>query len=184
MAGLESMYSIKKAELRLKIQRKLGTNVYLYRICLLNFMADENDKPVAAFVLSLIGGIFVLLGGIVIAALGAALTFFIGGIGGFYGLFGIIFGIIIIVGSAMLYSNPDKHVLWGAIILVFSIVSWFGSYGGFVIGFLLALIGGILAMVWKPQIKTDSGRVCLKCGRMVPENVAYCPSCGNNLNQA
>ncbi|MHB1708950.1 MAG: DUF6114 domain-containing protein [Thermoplasmataceae archaeon] len=147
-------------------------------------MSDENDKPVAAFVLSLIGGIFVLLGGIIIAVLGAALTFFIGGIGGIYGLFGIIFGIIIIVGSAMLYSNPDKHTLWGAIILVFSIVSWFGSYGGFVIGFLLGLIGGILAMVWKPQTKTNTGRVCLKCGRMVPENIAYCPSCGNNLNQS
>ena len=111
------------------------------------------EKPTAAFVLSLIGGIFIILGGIFLAVLGAAVTFFFGGIGGIFGILGIIWGIIVIIGAVMLNSNTEQHTTWGVIVLVFSIVSWFGALGGFFIGFLLALIGGILGITWKPETK-------------------------------
>jgi len=55
-----------------------------------------------------------------------------------------VFGIVLL-------TNPDNHIALGVLIIVFSLISWVTSVGGFFIGFLLALIGGILALVWKPS---------------------------------
>jgi len=65
-------------------------------------------------------------------------------------LIGIASGVLVIVGSLMLQSSPDKKEVWGTIILVFSVTSVFGL-GGFFIGALLGIIGGILALIWKPS---------------------------------
>jgi hypothetical protein len=37
------------------------------------------------------------------------------------------------------------------LVLIFSILSWFEPGGGFVIGFLLGLIGSILGFAWNPS---------------------------------
>jgi vacuolar-type H+-ATPase subunit I/STV1 len=51
----------------------------------------------------------------------------------------------------MLNRRPHEHTTWGILILVFSVLSVFGSMmGDFSIGVLLSLIGGILAIIWKP----------------------------------
>ncbi len=113
-------------------------------------MPQTLEKPTAAFVLSLIGGIFILLAGLLIGLIGFAVTLPIGGFGAVAGLLGIVWGIIVLIGASMLYSRPEQHATWGVIILVFSIVSWFGAIGGFFIGFILALIGGILGITWNP----------------------------------
>ena len=97
------------------------------------------ERPTAAFVLSLIGGIIVLLVGFFVMIAGAAVTFFIGGIGGVIGFFGVVCGILMIVGAAMLNSRPEQHTTWGVIVLVFSTLSWFGAVGGLVIGFIKSL---------------------------------------------
>ncbi len=65
------------------------------------------------------------------------------------GIWGIVCGIVVLVGSYMLRSRPASHVAWGVIILIFSLVSIFAG-GGFVIGMILGIVGGILAIVWKP----------------------------------
>ncbi len=114
-------------------------------------MAQSADRPTAAFVLSLIGGIFILMVGILLGIIGFTLTIFVAGVGGILGIFGLVWGIIVILGSVMMYRNPEQHTLWGIIVLVFSIVSWFGALGGLFIGFLLGLIGGILGIAWKPS---------------------------------
>jgi hypothetical protein len=135
----------------------------------------EIEKPGTAFVLSLIGGVFILLGG-------GAMTMFgswrgnygygmmggyggwggmmgpgfgmMGGLGygfGFLGVIGLIFGIIVIISALMLNNKPEQHSTWGILIIVFSVLSIFGSaMGGFGIGLILGLIGGILAVTWKP----------------------------------
>ncbi|MGC8619224.1 MAG: zinc ribbon domain-containing protein [Thermoplasmata archaeon] len=108
--------------------------------------------PGTAYILSLIGGIFVLLGGIIVMVVGAIFTVYLLGIGGLYGVLGIIWGIIILIGASRLKSRPMEHNTWGIIILVFSILSWFGGMGGLFIGFLLGLIGGILALTWHPPM--------------------------------
>jgi hypothetical protein len=95
-----------------------------------------SESPDGAFAVSLIGGIFILLGGFI---------FLIFGIG----IVGIICGIIIIVGAAAARKNPSSAKGWGIGIIVLSLVSLI-SLGGFGIGFLLALIGGILFVAWEP----------------------------------
>jgi hypothetical protein len=117
------------------------------------------DKPTAAFALSLIGGIFILLGGIAVAALAAVA-------GGFLltvlpaagaaliglGVFGLISGILVILGAVWINSGEKSKVRTGSIlVLIFSILSFIGAFAGFFIGFLLGLIGAILGLTWNPS---------------------------------
>ncbi len=118
------------------------------------------EKPTAAFVLSLIGGIFILLGGILTAVIMSAVGGAFAGLGmGDFGLglallggLGVVFAIIIIVGAIMLYMKPESHVMWGVIILVLSIISLPFTALGLIIGFILGLVGGILGIVFKPSM--------------------------------
>lgn len=120
------------------------------------------EKPTAAMVLSIIGGIFILLGGVVFFALASLMQLFIDTIPGLgsleidpvlllnlIGALGVIIGLVIIVGGVMMYSRPQSSTVWGVLILVLAIVSLFVASGGFILGFVLALIGGILAIAFK-----------------------------------
>ena len=122
------------------------------------------EKPTAAFVLSLIGGILILLGGIfgaIIGIIGGAAMSIVPGFGWLSGLIialgilGLIFGIIVILGAVMINSGERGKVRTGSIlVLIFSILSLFvGGTGGFIIGFILSLIGSILGLTWKPSEK-------------------------------
>src|SRR2546425_11337787 len=92
------------------------------------------EKPTAAFVLSLIGGIFILLGAIVVMAIMSAIGSFMG-IGGsadllcIYGAVGLIFAVIVLVGAVMLWVKPHRNGGWG-------------------VNFLLFLVFSILCLVW------------------------------------
>lgn len=118
------------------------------------------EKPTAAFVLSLIGAIFIIIGGLATAAIAAIIGTSLDIIGmGSYGLgfavlgaLGVVWGIIALIGAVMMNSTDKSRVRTGSIIvLIFSIISWFGSFGGFFLGFLLALIGSILGLTWNPS---------------------------------
>ena len=65
---------------------------------------------------------------------------------------GLVSGIIVIIGSLMLNAHPAEHRAWGVVILVFSLVSFLGM-GGFMIGALLGIAGGALALAYKPTFK-------------------------------
>jgi len=125
-------------------------------------------KPVAAFLLSLLAGIFIALGSVI-------MCFWWGwwwptgwssmmhemeehmpwwnfkGIAYVMGVLGIIFSIIIIAAATLLYINPKQHELLGALIIVFSVVSIVSCMGGMGVGLLLGIVGGILAILWKPE---------------------------------
>ena len=105
------------------------------------------EKPTAPFILSLIGGILVLLGGLLWAALGTLLAFFTGF--GFLLYVFLIFGILIIIGAVSMYSAPSSTKTWGIVILVLGILSLIGIITA--LGGLLAIIGGALAIGWKPS---------------------------------
>jgi Family of unknown function (DUF6114)/zinc-ribbon domain len=167
------------------------------------------DKPTAAMVLSLIGGIFVILGGVFIAFVGSLVSSFgylaNGGTNGgtvvtAFGVVGIIMGLIMIVGGFMMYSKPTSAKMWGVIVLILSILSWVTAVGGLFIGFLLGLIGGILALTFKPLMvpgampppmsssmpmgsapMSSMGMTCKSCGASIPAGATRCPSCGANL---
>jgi hypothetical protein len=113
-------------------------------------MASYQQKPIAAFVLSLISGLIIFFMGIFLSFIGAIATVFIGGIGGIIGVFGIVWGALLIIGAVLMYSRPDQHVIWGILVIVLSILSWVGAAGGLIIGFLFGFIGGILAIIWNP----------------------------------
>lgn len=147
---------------------------------------SETEKPAIAFILSLIGGIFILLGGGMMSMMGSYFGSYgfgmmgrYGGYGGYrgwggmmgsypgygmmgglgfgtFGILGLIFGAIVIVSALMLKSKPEQHSTWGILIVLFSVLSMLsGAMGGFGVGLILGLIGGILAITWKPtQPKT------------------------------
>jgi hypothetical protein len=75
------------------------------------------------------------------------------GIGfGFIGGLTVAFGIIVIVSALMLHGRPNQHTTWGILIIIFSAFSTFGMMTGLGIGLILGIIGGILAIVWKPPL--------------------------------
>ncbi len=157
------------------------------------------EKPTAAFVLGLIGGIFILILALIITAVGGALTGLVPG-GGFvliFGVFGLVCAILVILGSVMLYNKPETHTMWGVIVLLFSIFG-FASGGGFFIGSILGIIGGALGIAYKPpapvmgmpgmaaptgwgtQPQAPSGGVahCTQCGAPLAPGATTCASCG------
>jgi hypothetical protein len=122
----------------------------------------EEEKLMVAFVLSLIGGTLILLCGIYFGIppfLAGAVIAAIPGLGGFGGIIiirsilGIIYGILVIIGAVLIYTGEKgKVTIGGILVLLFSILSIFSpAFGGIIIGFILGLIGGILALVWKPK---------------------------------
>jgi len=125
---------------------------------------ELSEKPTAAFVVSLIAGIFILLGAIVMMALSSMLGGLALGVGAgaaagivlIYGAVGLVFAILVLVGAVMLWMKPKSHVAAGVIILLFSLFSII-STGGFFIGLILGIVGGILAIVWKPPAPMAPG---------------------------
>ncbi len=117
-------------------------------------------------VLSVIGGLFIILFGAVIlwiASLFESLLeglIFIGGetlnvdpvlwIQILGGVFGVAFGLIILIGGIVMFIKPGASTALGVIILILSIASVL-STGGLFIGMILGLVGGILGIVFKPS---------------------------------
>jgi len=121
---------------------------------------SQSEKPTKAFILSLTAGILILSN---TALLGAAATWFpriIPTIPGsandttvLYRLIalGLIFGVLVLLGAIMLHSKPANKKAWGIIAIVFSIPSVITG-GGFIIGFILGVMGGAKALSWKPEV--------------------------------
>jgi len=135
------------------------------------------EKPVAPFVLGLIAGIFILLGAIVMSMFAFGTASMMGSMGGtmsgmmsnmYAGMsmgmmigfapaltvIGIASGVMVILGSVMVYTHPSESQLWGVIILAFSVVSIIGGMGGFLVGLVLGVVGGVLGLTWRaPAVK-------------------------------
>jgi O-antigen ligase len=105
-----------------------------------------SEKPTTAYILSLIGGIFIVIGGLLLAAIGTLIAF-LSGFGLILWIF-LIFGIIIVIGAVSMNNNPSTTHTWGTVILILGILSLIGVVTA--LGGLLALIGGAFALSWKP----------------------------------
>jgi hypothetical protein len=130
---------------------------------------NSTQKPVAAIILSSLSGIFIILGSVICSFWWNAsrpLSWMegmmpgweesmhqwnIGNFAFFITLLGIVFGAVIIVSAMALYTNPKQHQLWGTWILSLSVISIITCMGGMGIGLVLGIIGGILAILWKPE---------------------------------
>jgi len=60
-------------------------------------------------------------------------------------ILGIVFGGIVIAGAILMYKKPIQTRQWGVIVLVFSALSFVGM-GGFLIGGIIGIIAGIIAI--------------------------------------
>jgi len=137
----------------------------------------SHTTSTAAFVLSLVGGILILLGsGMTWMWLmldefhfGDMMNGFGHMMGGYHDmmdsfglshgfmtglpLVGLVSGIVIIIGAIMLNVQRVAHTVWGTLILAFSVLS-FLSMGGFWIGAVLGIAGGALAISTRPAHKS------------------------------
>ena len=146
------------------------------------------ERPTAAFILAFIGGMIILVTGVLVGVIFLVVGTYLGGplfLSIFSGLLSILIGVPIIIGAVMLYVNPKNHAAWGVVVIVFSLASYMtGSLGGFVIGLLLGLIGGILGLAWHPSpISPQSpiNRTCPNCGKIMDNDVKYCSNCGKAM---
>jgi hypothetical protein len=127
---------------------------------------SNEQKPIVPFALSLISGILTLIGGLTVTYLGmwrlelmervmryrfvfAAEPRYFPTFMSLTGVLGIAFGVIVIASAVMLYKRPAQHQIWGLLILIFSAFSIFGGMAGFLVGLVLGIVGGALAIAWK-----------------------------------
>ena len=119
----------------------------------------ESKELSRAYILSLTAG-FMIIGNTTL--LGAAVRWFPGIIPVLPGsadnaavpfnmlvILGLALGCLVLFGATMLRYNPENRKIWGALIAVFSMPSVLTG-GGFIIGFIIGIIGGAKAFSIKP----------------------------------
>ncbi len=73
---------------------------------------------------------------------------FVGSILTGVGAFGLVCGTIVLVSGIMLRTKPEQSSVFGVLILTFSVLSFFGT-GGFVVGAILGIVGGVMTLRWR-----------------------------------
>jgi len=118
---------------------------------------SKPKRATLAFALSLAGALVILAQGLVRILRGEVITFLgsdeirrrilVGLALDIVGAIAIVFAVLIIIGAYFIY-NPGTEVIGGVVVLIFSALSILvGS--GWLIGLILGVIGGILALVKK-----------------------------------
>ena len=123
---------------------------------------QTTEKPTVAFVLSLLAGLWMLAAGGMGCGLGwEGMMGSWQDMGGWmcgrgmrsfsmwWPWFGIVAGIVVLIGAVMLYVRPEQRRGWGVVILVASALNIFVGMGGLLAG-VLGVIGGALASSAKP----------------------------------
>jgi hypothetical protein len=128
----------------------------------------------------------------VVVAGGYASSFGAGAVGGALeglGALGAFLGVVVVLLAIGMFVSPDHHLGCGIGILVLSLISLV-SGGGFFLGLILGLVGGILGIVFHPTEELDGeglfpaggGRRCRHCGQSVASaGSRYCPACGQPM---
>ena len=121
---------------------------------------SQREVPKQAFTLSLIAGILIVCNAVAVGVAGAYFPWIFPTLPGsdnnatvpFLSIatIGLICGALVLLGAVMLHMNPQNKKAWGLIVTVFSIPSVITG-GGFIIGFILGIIGGAKAFRWKPN---------------------------------
>ncbi len=126
-----------------------------------------NEKPLGAVILAILAGlIFIGTGVLELMAVSIAKSFSsspslnisVSGAVTEIGAIGLAIGILTLLMGILAFAKPKHHLLAGILLIIFSLMSFvFNILGGFFIGFLLALIAGILAIVFKPDTSVKHG---------------------------
>jgi len=143
----------------------------------LNAQQTAEAFPNRASVLAIVGGCLIVIAGMLLMALGIFvvphlspsmfngttgsvpvqnLPNFVGNVLEGLGLLGLVSGLIVLGSGVMLRIKPEQSVVFGVLMLIFSVLSFLGS-GGFIAGAVLGIIGGIMTLRWKrPAAPTGS----------------------------
>jgi hypothetical protein len=126
----------------------------------MNKTSALTKKPTKAFNLALTSGILIITNAVL---LGVVAKWFIGIMPTLPGssgndptflmelaTFGLILGVLVLLGALMLHFKPANKKAWGIMVIVFSVPSVIMG-GGFIIGFILGIIGGKLSLSGKPK---------------------------------
>jgi hypothetical protein len=104
-------------------------------------MAVPSRRPVSAFALSLASGILIVVCALILLLIRFPWIF---------ALVGLVSGTITLFASVLMYARPKEHAIWGVLVLVFACVG-IVSFGGFIAGMVLGIIGGALGIAWRPE---------------------------------
>jgi len=154
----------------------------LQKLKTLNEAKDMKEKKLTMpLILSCLGAILILINGAIVVYNGAPIIISSGSLENVtssgapfwwrlsFGVRGIVasglapvwlvFAIISLLGTIMFYFKPLKHRILGSVIILFSVLS-IPIGGGFIIGLILAVIGGGMIFEWpKPSWETFFGRL-------------------------
>jgi len=128
-----------------------------------------SSYPKSASILALVGGMIIILGGVIFIGVSAYviphldlsnvtvpqgintsdLHSLISGVLAVMGSFGLVCGAVVLTSATMILAKVGQRRTWGILILVFSVLSFVGL-GGFVVGAIMGILGGILILRWKP----------------------------------
>jgi hypothetical protein len=148
-------------------------------------------RPVGGFILSLLGGIFILLGTIMGVAFAPTCGYLYCYIPPYYYPFllaSAVCGVAVLIAGGLVYRHPDQHVVWGVVVLVLAATSAVGVITGYfaifgAAGLVLGIVGGAITISWRPggaggALPAGAVRLCPACGRFVPLVHPFCPLCG------
>jgi Family of unknown function (DUF6114) len=134
---------------------------------------SEKQGLTLAFVISLVGGLIVLVFSLVNLVWFSSNAPSWGGFGDYWGgmmggnhnfmgtyasstgfftavsIVSFVCGVIVLMSALVLRIHPQEHVLWGIVIVVFSAISFVGM-GGYFVGAIFGILGGALALTYKP----------------------------------
>lgn len=111
----------------------------------------RRGRPLTAGVLITLGGAEMLV--TLRAPLGVLLHI------GPQGLAAYLVPAILVICGVLLITTPQQRVFYALVTLVLGLASWLTSnLGGFLLGMLLALVGGALAFAWTPDKRPDATR--------------------------
>ena len=120
---------------------------------------SQIEKPKRAFTLSLTAGLLIVCNAFAVGVASAYFPWIFPTLPGLdnnttvpfanIALIGLTCGALVLFGAVMLRNKPENKKAWGILITVFSIPSVITG-GGFIIGFILGVIGGVKAFRGKP----------------------------------
>jgi len=107
----------------------------------------------------IISSVLCLVGGVVVVLLASMIPF-----NSFLFLPSMISGVIVLIGGVLLYVKPTSHSLWSSLVIVVAVADLLGVlyflYSPVAqallptlvasVGPLMALIGGVIGLAWKP----------------------------------
>ena len=107
----------------------------------------------------IISSVLCLVGGVVVVLLASMIPF-----NSFLFLPSMISGVIVLIGGVLLYVKPTSHSLWSSLVIVVAVADLLGVlyflYSPVAqallptlvasVGPLLALVGGVIGLAWKP----------------------------------